>query len=254
MKTGIIGGTGVYSPDLVSDVKEVVIDTPFGKHSDMIEGKIGNIAVVMCFRHNRDHSLPPHMINFKANFHALKKLGVTRVISVCATGSLREDFKPADFVVPDQFIEWGENTTFFDGPEVYHLSMADPFCPELRNILFNAAKLAGVRCHNKGTYIRIPGPRFSTRAESKMYRQFADLIGMTGLPEAILAKEQGMCQAILASITDYDVWAEKPVSIGEIKRVMQENRENTNRILLSALKNISEPKCNCGKSLEGARA
>ncbi len=254
MKIGIIGGTGVYSPSIVSNVKEVSIDTPFGKHSDMIQGKIGNVDVVMCFRHNRDHSLPPHMINFKANLHALKQLGVTRIISICATGSLKEDFKPGDFAVPDQFIEWGENPTFYNGPEVYHLSMADPFCPELRDVLYNAAKADNIRCHNKGTYIRIPGPRFSTRAESKMYRQFADLIGMTGVPEAILAKEQGMCLAILASVTDYDVWTEHPVSIGEIKRVMKENQENTNRVLATALKNLKEPRCSCSKSLEGAKA
>ena len=253
MHIGIIGGSGIY--DLLEQKEYKKIFTPYGSTSDLVAiGKIGNKEVAFIPRHGSKHTIPPHLVNNKANLWAFKELGVERVISICATGSLKEEYMPGDIVIPDQFIDFGKSVeTFYDGNKVVHVSMADPFCPELRKLAIQTAKEIGTKCHEKGTYIRISGPQFSTRAASRMYRTFADIIGMTGASEAILARELAMCHVIIATITDYDVWAEKPVSAEEVIRVMKENEEKVKKIVRTLVAKIPKERgCDCKNSLIGA--
>jgi 5'-methylthioadenosine phosphorylase len=254
---GIIGGSGLYDPAILEDVKELKIYTPYGLPSDfIIVGTLKGRRVAFLPRHGRAHRIPPHMINYRANIWAFKELGVERVISVSAVGSLREDYKPGDFVCPDQFIDMTKNRvyTFFDGPVVAHVSMADPFCPELRELCVATARKLGITMHERGTYICIEGPRFSTRAESKLWRQFgADIIGMTLVPEVNLAREAGMCFVNIAMVTDYDVWAERPVTAHEVARVMAENVEKVKKLLYELIPAIPrERRCNCAHYLSEA--
>ncbi len=250
---GIIGGTGVGQ--LLDNTREVKMSTPYGATSDQIVlGTLEGREVALLHRHGRNHTIPPHMINFRANIWALKELGCERILATAAVGSLKEELKAGDIVVPDQFIDWGKQVhTFYDSGKFYHVSMADPFCRQLRDLLISKAK--GLPMHEKGTYLKIDGPQFSTRAASRMYRQFADIIGMTCVPEAILAREQGMCLACLATVTDYDVWADQPANFSEIKTVMEKNLENTKRILSDAVPGIPEERaCPCGSALDNAGA
>jgi 5'-methylthioadenosine phosphorylase len=258
---GVIGGSGLYDPGFIEEPREVSIYTPYGLPSDFITvGKMRGKNVAFLPRHGRGHRIPPHKINYRANIWALKSLGVKWIIAVSAVGSLRTDFAPGDFVVPDQFIDMtkGREYTFFDGPRVAHVSMAHPFCDHLRNILVSAAEKRGVKVHGKGTYVCIEGPRFSTIAESKVWKDVykADIIGMTLVPEVNLACEAQICYATLAMVTDYDVWAEKPVTAEEVERVMTTNIENAKKVLYEALEMIpSEPKeseCSCCRSLDTA--
>lgn len=254
---GIIGGTGVYDPGLFEDVKEIKVYTPFGKTSDLVSlGHHKGRAIAFIPRHGRNHQIPPHMINFRANIWAMKELGVKRIISPSAVGSLREDFKPGDLVIVDQFIDRTKNRedTFYEGGQVCHVSTADPFCPELRKIFFDSAKKMGVSCHEKGTYVCIQGPRFSTRAESKLFRSWgAGVIGMTVYPECVLAREAEICYVSLCTITDYDVWAEKPVSAEEVVKTMAKNVENVKKLIINAIPLIPKQRgCMCGHALEEA--
>ena len=256
-EVGVIGGSGLYDPEILEEVKEIKVYTPYGAPSDfIIIGTVKGKRVAFLPRHGRAHRIPPHMINYRANLWALKALGVSRVVSVSAVGSLREDYKPGDFVCPDQFIDMTKSRayTFFDGPTVAHVSMADPFCPELRELAISTARRLGITLHEKGTYICIEGPRFSTRAESRLWRQFkADIIGMTLVPEVNLAREAGMCFVNIAMVTDYDVWAERPVTAHEVARVMAENIEKVKKLLYELIPAIpSDRKCKCGKYLEEA--
>ena len=254
---GIIGGTGVYSPELLKNVKEIKVHTPYGATSDLIKlGDFNGRKIAFLFRHNQNHIIPPHRINFKANIWALKSLGVSRVLATAATGSLKENYKAGEVVIPDQFIDFSKKThTFYNEGQFYHISLADPFCSELRKLLIESTKELTIPMHKKGIYLKIDGPQFSTRAASNMYKQFADLIGMTCVPEAILCRELEMCFAVIATITDYDVWADKPVNFEEIKKVMNENLENTKKILEKIIPLIpKERKCECKNSLEGAKA
>lgn len=253
----IIGGTGTYDPTLLKNAEDVKVHTPYGAPSDLIRiGDFQGRKVALLFRHGQHHTIPPHTINFRANIWALKQLGVTRVLATAATGSLQEHYKAGDVVIPDQFIDFSRNVhTFYDEGQFYHVSLADPFCAELRGLLIATAKGLGVPFHEGGTYLKIDGPQFSTRAASRMYRQFADIIGMTCVPEAILCRELEMCCAVVATVTDYDVWADKPVSFDEIKKVMVANVANTQRILeLVAPKILASRTCGCGQALEGAKA
>jgi 5'-methylthioadenosine phosphorylase len=254
---GIIGGTGVYDPELLEDAKQIEVKTPFGRPSDKVTvGTYEGRKVAIMPRHGSGHSVPPHKINFRANVWAFRELGVGRVFATAAVGSLKEDYRAGDVVIPDQFIDLGKQVhTFYDGPKVVHVSMADPFCPELRELLIRNARGMGIPLKETGTYLRIEGPQFSTRAASHMYRQFAHIIGMTAVPEAILCREQGICFATIATVTDYDVWAEKPVSIEGIKKVMAMNLDSTKRLLAAAVKAVpSERSCACGGALRGAEA
>ena len=258
---GIIGGSGIYDPEIFEDVKELKIYTPYGQPSDnIIVGTVKGRRVAFLPRHGRGHKIPPHKINYRANIWALKSLGVKWVISVSAVGSLREDYKPGDFVVPDQFIDMTKKReyTFFDGPVVAHVSMAEPFCEHLREIIIDTAKGLGITTHPKGTYICIEGPRFSTKAESRIWKEVfkADIIGMTLVPEVNLACEAQMCYATIAMVTDYDVWAERPVTAEEVIETMKKNVEKAKRLLYEVIqKPPSQPeesKCSCCHSLTTA--
>ena len=212
MTIGVIGGTGLYRIEGLQDAEEAYPDTPFGKPSDaIVTGTLNGVGVAFLPRHGRGHRLMPSEIPYRANVYALKSLGVERVISVSAVGSLREDIRPLDMIVPDQLIDRtvGRPSTFFGDGLIAHVGMADPFCPEMRDILYNSASEMGARTHPSGALVIINGPQFSTKAESHMYRSWgADIIGMTALPEAKLAREAEMCYSILACSTDYDCWHE----------------------------------------------
>lgn len=257
VELGIIGGTGIYDPAIFEDVKEVKVYTPFGKPSDLISvGFYKGRKIAFVPRHGKRHQIPPHRINFRANVWALKELGVKRIISPSAVGSLRDDYKPAEFVIVDQFIDRTKSRedTFYEGGQVCHISSADPFCPELRDIFIKSAKDMKLPCHEKGTYVCIQGPRFSTRAESRLFRSWgADVIGMTLYPECILARETEMCYVSVAMITDYDVWAEKPVSVEEIIQTMTRNVENFKKLVVKTIPKIPKQRsCPCGHALKEA--
>jgi 5'-methylthioadenosine phosphorylase len=252
----IIGGSGVYDPALFTHVKRVNLHTPYGATSDEIEvGQMGGLPVAFLSRHGRGHKHPPHRVPYRANLWALKQLGVERIVSPCAVGSLQEKIKPGDIVLVDQFIDQTKkrDLTFFDGPQTVHISTADPFCPELRETFASAGKRLKLPLRKAGTYLCIEGPRFSTRAESRMFRQFADVIGMTLVPEAQLARELEMCYLSIATSTDYDVWADRPVSVEEILRVLGQNVENSKRLIQEALPKIPKRRaCPCRNALQGA--
>lgn len=260
-EVGIIGGSGLYDPDFVSNPQQVKVYTPYGQPSDYITvGEMAGKRVAFLPRHGRGHRIPPHKINYRANIYALASLGVKWVISVSAVGSLREDIAPGHFVVPDQFVDMtkGRQYTFFDEGVVAHVSMADPFCECLRKRLIDAAQRAGATVHARGTYVCIEGPRFSTRAESRIWRDVfkADIVGMTLVPEVNLACEAQLCYATLAMVTDYDVWAEHPVTAEEVVRIMNANVSKAREILRILVKDLPEApepgECSCCQSLKTA--
>ncbi len=254
---GIIGGSGLYRAEIIKEVKKVEIDTPFGKPSDAITlGVIGGREVAFLPRHGTGHRFSPSEINTRANIFAFKKLGVNRIISVSAVGSLKEEIKPLDIVIPDQIFDRTKTrlSTFFSNGIVAHVSFADPFCPELSKLLSEIAAKKKFRIHNKGTYVCIEGPQFSTRAESRVYRQLGfDIVGMTALPEAKLAREAEICYAMIATVTDYDVWYEQEVNVEIILENMKKNEQAVQEILKAAVPVIPrESKCNCQRALAGA--
>jgi 5'-methylthioadenosine phosphorylase len=254
---GIIGGTGVYDPDMLENTEKIKMHTPYGTTSDsIIKGFMHDKEVAFLSRHGSNHTIPPHKVNFRANIWALKELGVTRIIATCASGSLQENYKPGEIIIPDQFIDFGKSVqTFYDEGRFYHVGMAEPFCPELRDLLVRTAKQFGIPYHEKGTYLRIAGPQFSTIAASNMYRKFADIIGMTGVPEAILSREKELCFAIIATITDYDVCIGKPTDFEEMKNVMAKNIHNTKKLIDEVVSRIPEERtCPCKDALKGAEA
>jgi 5'-methylthioadenosine phosphorylase len=253
----IIGGTAVFNTDLLEGKKEVKVSTPYGNPSDLITlGTFQGRRIAILPRHGKGHTIPPHKVNFRANIQALKQLGVSRIFALAAVGSLKEDYKAGEVVIPDQFIDWGKQVhTFYDEGKFYHVSMADPFCSELNKLLSGVAKSLKIPVKDKGTYIRIEGPQFSTRSASKMYRQFGDIIGMTCIPEAILAREKEICLSVIATVTDYDVWADEPVNYQNVRAVMKRNMENTEKILENVIPKIpAERKCVCRDALKGADA
>jgi len=256
-EVGILGGTGVYDPEIFEKIQEVKVYTPFGEPSDLVSiSKFGGIRVAFIPRHGRNHTIPPHRINYRANIWALKELGVERVIAPAAVGSLREDYKPGDFVIADQFIDRTKSRldSFFEGGQVCHISTADPFCPELREVFINSTRELGIRGHDRGTYVCIEGPRFSTRAESTLFRSWnADVIGMTLYPECALAREAELCYISIGMISDYDVWAEKPVSVAEVIETIQRSTEQLKKLLKHAIPRIpKERRCPCGQALKDA--
>lgn len=257
VKIAIIGGTGVYDPNLFKNSKEIKISTPYGPTSSFVStGEHQDKKIAFLPRHGRDHSIPPHKINYRANIYALKSLGVERIMSISSVGSLREDLRPGDFLFPDQFIDRTKNRsdTFFDGGQVVHVSSADPFCPQLRSVYNNCAQDLKIISRPSGTYVCIEGPRFSTRSESKLFRAWeADVVGMTVYPECILAREAQVCYASVSMVTDYDVWADKPVSASEVAETMRRNVDQAKRLILSAINGLSDNRtCNCGNALAGA--
>src|SRR5574342_395486 len=233
---GIFGGTGIYDSGLLKESKEITIDTPFGKTSDSITvGMFKGKKVAFMPRHGKKHTIPPHLINFRANIWAFKEMGIKRIIAPSAVGSLKEKLKPGDFALPTQFIDFTKSRkySFFEGDKVIHISVADPFCPELQSAVSKAADKMNIRMHKNCTYVCIEGPRFSTRAESKFYKEVigADIIGMTLVPECQLAREAQMCYVSVSTVTDYDVWDEKPVTAKEVIATLTKNVENTKKLL-----------------------
>lgn len=258
-KIAIIGGTGVYEENLFEITKSLKMGTPYGAPSDeILIGDLSGIRVAFLSRHGKGHIYPPHKVNYRANIWALKELGVERVISPCAVGSLREDYRPGEIVIVDQFIDFTKKReyTFYDGGKTIHISSADPFCQELRQIFTAEAHEQGISFKSSGTYVCIEGPRFSTRAESRMFRNFADIIGMTLVPECQLAREMEMCYVSLAMITDYDVWADRPVDTRTVLKTMEENIDKIRKLITGALPKIPEQrtKCTCSHVLEEAGA
>ncbi len=253
---GIIGGSGLYN---IMDSKESInVDTPYGNTSDKIEvGKINNVDVAFLPRHGKKHTIPPHKVNYKANIFALHKLGVERIIGLNAVGSLNEDYNPGDIVIPDQFIDFTKrrDLTYYDGPEVYHISMADPFCSDISIKAYETGKKLDYKIHNNGSYLCIEGPRFSTRSESKMFKNFADIIGMTLVPEINLAAELSLCYGMIATVTDYDAWSTKAVEASDVMEIMKESEEKVSNMLYNLIPEIKgQRNCKCSLRLENAKA
>ena len=226
---GVIGGTGLYGPGALEDAQEIPVKSPFGEPSGPVTtGTIGGVRFTFLARHGKGHRLPPSEIDYRANIDVLKRCGVTDFLSISAVGSLREEFAPGDFVTIDQLIDrtHGRANSFFGEGMVAHVSLADPVCPRLSGLIGDAAASAGTKVHRQGCYVAIDGPQFSTRAESRMYRDWgADVIGMTAMPEARLAREAELPYALLAMVTDYDSWRphEGGVDITEIMAVLSAN-------------------------------
>jgi len=257
VEIGIFGGTGIYDSGLLEDAKEIDVDTPYGKPSDTITvGTFKGRKIAFLPRHGKKHTIPPHMINFKANIWAFKELGVTRIIAPSAVGSLKEELAPGHFVLPTQFLDFTKSRdgSFSEDGRVIHISVADPFCPELQSSITQVTNDLGIHIHKDCTYVCIEGPRFSTKAESKFYRSTgADIIGMTLVPECQLAREAQICYASISTVTDYDVWAEKPVTAKEVLETLSKNVEGTKKILTELIENIPKDRsCSCAKALEEA--
>jgi len=257
---GILGGSGLYALAGFDEPREVPVSTPFGPPSEPpVVGTIGGRSVAFLARHGRQHRLLPSEVNYRANVYALKVLGVERVFSASAVGSMREDVHPKDVLVPDQLIDRTHSraSTFFGGGVAAHVSFADPFCPELRRLLIAAAVREGATVHRAGTYLCMEGPAFSTRAESRLYRSWGvDVIGMTNLTEAKLAREAEICYATLALVTDYDCWheEEEDVSVETLVSNLKANAALAARALRTAVL-ATPPKrasCTCGDALKGA--
>lgn len=247
---GVFGGSGFYK--FLDNIEEVSIETPYGKTSDnLFIGQVGSHRVAFMPRHGRDHSIPPHLINYRANVWAMKSIGVKRVISPCAAGSLQKDIKPGDFVICDQIIDWtdGRQSTFVEGPKVIHVSTADPYCEEIRQLAITAAKKLEIPVHETGTMVVINGPRFSSRAESKFFtNQGWHVINMTAFPESYLVKELDMCPLNISLITDHDAGLEgevEPVAHSEVIKVFNNNNEKLKNLLFELIKSIPDEKNNC---------
>ncbi len=259
VKIGIIGGSGLYDMAELTDRTEVSIDTPFGKPSDnLILGTIKGKRVAFLARHGRGHRLMPSELNFRANIFAMKLMGVERILSASAVGSLKEEHAPLDILLPDQFVDRtrGRISTFFGNGIVAHVSFADPVCPDLLDQVYRAARAAGVAAKKGGTYLCMEGPAFSTRAESNLYRSWdMDVIGMTNLQEAKLAREAEICYVTLALVTDYDCWHEShdSVSVDMIVGNLIQNSKNAQAIILRTVESLSEKRsCGCSQALKYA--
>jgi 5'-methylthioadenosine phosphorylase len=243
----------------LQDVEELTVETPFGEPSSpILLGEYGGHTVAFLARHGIGHVLSPTEVNYRANIYALKQLGVERVLSISACGSLREDFAPGDVVIPDQLFDFTKNRkrTFFEGGLVAHIGVANPFCSDLSTWLAHSVEAAGARVHRGATYITIEGPRFSTRAESHTFRAWGmSIIGMTTSPEAFLAREAEMCYAVMAHVTDYDVWhvSEEPVTVDMILQTLRSNLELSPRVIRELLKRVPEERgCECEAALSYA--
>jgi 5'-methylthioadenosine phosphorylase len=258
-KIAIIGGSGLYSMPGLEDVQERVISTPFGDPSaPIIVGKLQGHTVAFLARHGIGHHISPSEINFRANIYALKSLGVERIVGVSACGSLREDYAPGDIVVPDQLFDFTKDRkrTFFSDGLVAHVSIAEPFCEDLSDLVYQAVKSTGNKVHFGGSFITIEGPRFSTRAESNTFRAWGmSLIGMTTSPEAFLAREAEMCYANVAHVTDYDVWhvSEEPVTVDMVIEILNRNTAVAQQAVVNLLDQLNPERfCSCKHSMADA--
>ena len=258
-KLGVIGGSGLYNMPGCEDVREIKVDTPFGAPSaPVLNGSLEGQEVCFLARHGIGHHISPSEINYRANIFALKSLGVDQIVSISACGSLREDFAPGELVVPDQLFDLTRDRerSFFSDGMVVHINVADPFCPDLSNQLYQAIQETGVKVNWGGAMITIEGPRFSTKAESNTFRAWGmAVIGMTTSPEAFLAREAEMCYAVMAHITDYDVWhiSEQPVTVEIVVEILQRNTAIAQQAVRNLAKNIQPRRaCPCPNALANA--
>ena len=257
-KIGIIGGSGLYKIDGLEDIKEINIDTPFGKPSDSyIVGKISGTEVAFLPRHGRGHKILPTELNYRANIYGMKKLGVEQIISISAVGSFKKEVKPLDVMLPDQFVDrtnQARKTTFFGDGIVGHISFAEPVCSDLRGTIYNIGKDMGITMHNKGTYLNMEGPAFSTKGESLLYKSWGmDIIGMTNMPEARLSREAEICYATIAFITDYDCWHDEAVTIDMVIESLTKNVETAKKLIKRLVPKLSgKRKCQCKDALKHA--
>jgi 5'-methylthioadenosine phosphorylase len=256
---GIVGGSGLYSMPGLSDVREVKVETPFGDPSDAyVLGTLAERKVAFLARHGRGHRILPTELNFRANVYGFKTLGVERMVSVSAVGSLKEEHKPLDFVIPDQFFDRTRHRvdTFFGDGIVAHIAFADPVCPQLSTVVEGACKKAGVTGKRGGTYLNMEGPQFSTKAESNIYRSWGmDVIGMTNLQEAKLAREAEICYVTVAMVTDYDCWHPQhdAVTVDQVVAVLVKNAENATKVVRETVAAMpKERSCKCGAALAHA--
>lgn len=256
---GIIGGSGLYSMPGLTKISEVRLKTPFGSPSDAyVLGTLEGRKVAFLARHARGHRILPSELNFRANIYGFKMLGVERIVSVSAVGSLKEEHKPLDFVIPDQFFDRTRHRvdTFFGNGIVAHISFADPVCGELSGVVQNACKKAGVTGKRGGTYLCMEGPQFSTKAESNVYRSWGmDVIGMTNLQEAKLAREAEICYVTVAMVTDYDCWHphHDSVTVDQIVAVLLKNAQNACNVVRESIAAMPKKRgCNCGSALQNA--
>lgn len=258
-KLAIIGGSGLYQMPGLSDVEEHDISTPFGKPSaPIVTGVLKNRKLAFLARHGIGHRFSPSEVNYRANIYALKSLGVEQIVSISAVGSLREDYAPGELVVPDGLFDFTRDRkrTFFEGNCVVHISVPDPFCGRLSEKVAQALLPTGVVVHRGGTMITIEGPRFSTRAESNVFRSWGmSVIGMTTSPEALLAREAEMCYAVMAHVTDYDVWhvSESPVTVEQVIQILNQNTACAQEAVKNLAENFElERDCSCGEALSNA--
>jgi 5'-methylthioadenosine phosphorylase len=256
---GVIGGSGLYSMPGFEAEEEVVLETPFGTPSDSyVVGKLAGREVAFLSRHGQGHRLSPSEINYRANVYGMKCLGVERIISLSAVGSLKEEHRPEDFVIPDQFFDRtrGRISTFFGEGLVAHISFAHPICPQLASLMVEACAAANVHAKQGGTYLCMEGPAFSTKAESNVYRSWGmDVIGMTNLQEAKLAREAEICYVTVAMVTDYDCWHEDhdAVTVNQIIATLNKNAENACAVVAQAVARLPQARnCECGSALSHA--
>jgi 5'-methylthioadenosine phosphorylase len=260
VKIAVIGGSGLYQMEDLTEVEERQVSTPFGDPSDaLIIGTLSGVRVAFLPRHARGHRLTPSEVPYRANIYALKSLGVERIIAVSACGSLREHLHPGEVVIPSQLVDFTKKRamTYFGRGLVAHIGVADPFCPDLSNLLADATAAAGGMVHRGGRFITIEGPRFSTKGESYLYRTWGlDIIGMTTSPEAFLAREAEMCYAVMAHVTDYDVWheEEEPVNVEALIATLNRNTTMAQRVVASLVAALSkaERTCECQNTLGSA--
>ena len=255
----VIGGSGLYTMPGLEDTEERIISTPFGEPSaPVMVGNLEGQPIAFLARHGIGHHLNPSEVNYRANIYALKSLGVEKLISVNACGSLREDYAPGEIVIPDQLFDMTKKRerTFFEQGLVSHISVADPFCPDLSAKILRSVQKTGAKVHEGGSFITIEGPRFSTRAESNIYRSWdMSIIGMTTAPEAFLAREAEICYSVMAHVTDYDVWhlSEEPVSVEMVIKIIQRNTEIAQEAIRNLARSYTSARdCDCKNALSGA--
>jgi 5'-methylthioadenosine phosphorylase len=259
VRIGIIGGSGLYHMPGFDAQEEVCLETPFGKPSDpYVVGTLEGVRVAFLSRHGKGHRISPSELNFRANIYGMKMLGVERILSLSAVGSLKEEHRPLDFIIPDQFVDRTKDraSTFFGRGMVAHVSFADPVCPELCRLVHDSARHLGINSKAGGTYLCMEGPAFSTRAESNLYRSWGmDVIGMTNLTEAKLAREAEICYVTIAMVTDYDCWHEEhdAVTVEQILQTLKQNTENACKLVRHAVAALPKARsCKCGSALKHA--
>lgn len=261
IKLGVLGGSGVYQMENLEQVETITIDTPFGTPSSPVTiGLLEDQWVGFIARHGRGHTIAPTEVNYRANIYALKSLGAERILSISACGSLREDYAPGELVIPNQLVDFTKhrNNSFFGEGLVAHIGVADPFCPEFSSAVYKAAKATGVSTKYGGSAVTIEGPRFSTKAESQLFRSWGiDLVGMTTAPEAFLAREAELCYTVVFHVTDYDVWhqAEDPVSVEQVFEILKQNTSRAQEVIRTVLRNYPAQRlCSCPTALKDAFA